>query len=73
MNNYLDNIQSMDFAGTDAHGQPVPDSTPILVVSGDVPALTYAERPDYTEEISQDSISYSAPQKVTVRKYRLRK
>ena len=73
MNKYLENIQSMDSVGTSVREQIIPESTPILEMSGDAPKTTYAEPPTFSEEISQDTISYSAPQKVIVRKYRLRK
>lgn len=73
MNKYLESIQSLDFAGTSVQGQALPDSAPILEMSGEAPSLTYIEPPGFAEEISQDSVSYSAPQKVIVRKYRLRK
>lgn len=73
MNKYLESIQSLDSAGTSVQGQALPDSTPILKMSGETPSLTYIEAPVFAEEISQDSVSYSAPQKVIVRKYRLRK
>lgn len=73
MNKYLENIQSMDSIGTSIREQIIPESTPILEMSGDAPKTTYAELPTFSEEISQDTISYSAPQKVIVRKYRLRK
>lgn len=73
MNKYLESIQSLDSAGTSVQGQALPDSTPVLEMSGEAPSLTYIEPPVFTEEISQDTVSYSAPQKVIVRKYRLRK
>lgn len=73
MNKYLESIKSMDYAGTGVQEQIIPESTPILEMSGDAPATTYVEPPTSGEEISQDFISYSAPQKVVVRKYRLRK
>lgn len=73
MNKYLESIQSLDSAGTSVQGQALPDSTPVLEMSGEAPSLTYIEPPAFTEEISQDTVSYSAPQKVIVRKYRLRK
>lgn len=73
MNEYLKSIQSLDSAGTGVQEQILPDITSILEMSGEAPSLTYIEPPVFTEEISQDSVSYSAPQKVIVRKYRLRK
>lgn len=73
MNNYLESIKSMEYAGTSLKEQIIPESTPIVEMSGDAPATTYVESPSSGEEISQDFISYSAPQKVIVRKYRLRK
>lgn len=73
MNKYLESIQSLDSTGTSVQGQALPDSTPVLEMSGEAPSLTYIEPPVFTEEISQDTVSYSAPQKVIVRKYRLRK
>ena len=73
MNKYLESIKSMDYAGTGVQEQIIPESTPILEMSGDAPATTSVEPPTSGEEISQDFISYSAPQKVVVRKYRLRK
>lgn len=72
MNKYLESIQSLDSAGTSVQGQDLLDSTPVLEVSGEAPSLTYIEPPVF-EEISEDSVSYAAPQKVIVRKYRLRK
>lgn len=73
MNKYMESIQSLDSAGTSVQGQALPDSTPVLEMSGEAPYLTYIESPVYTEEISQDTVLYSAPQEVIVRKYRLRK
>lgn len=73
MNKYMESIQSLDSAGTSVQGQALPDSTPVLEMSGEAPSLTYIESPVYTEEISQDTVLYSAPQEVIVRKYRLRK
>lgn len=73
MNEYLKSIQSLDSAGTGVQEQILTDITSILEMSGEAPSLTYIEPPVFTEEISQDSVSYSAPQKVIVRKYRLRK
>lgn len=73
MNKYLESIQSLESIGTSIQGQVLPDSTPILELSGETPTVTYIEPPTFTEEINQDSVSYSAPQKVIVRTYRLRK
>lgn len=73
MNKYLESIQSLDSAGTSVQEQALPDSTPVLEMSGEAPSLTYMEPLAFTEEISQDIVSYSAPQKVIVRNYRLRK
>ena len=73
MNKYVESIKSLDSTGTSIRGQTLPDSTPILEMSGEAPSLTYIEPPVLTEEISQDSVSYSAPKKVIVRTYRLRK
>lgn len=73
MDKYLDSIQSIESAGTGVQEQVVPKSTPILEISGDVPKTTYAESPISSEEIGQDFTPYSAPQKVIVRNYRLRK
>ena len=73
MNEYLKSIQSLDSAETSVQEPTLPKSTSILEMSGEAPSLTYIEPPVFTEEISQDSVSYSAPQKVIVRKYRLRK
>ena len=73
MNKYLESIQSLDSAGTGVQEQILKAITSILEMSGEAPSLTYIEPPVFTEEISQDSGSYSAPQKVIVRKYRLRK
>ena len=73
MNEYLQSIKSMDEATTDLYNQIAPESAVVLDVSQDTPMITYAERPTYGEEISQDTVSYTAPQKVIVRTYRLRK
>ena len=73
MNKYLEGIQSLDSVGTGVQEQSLPDSTLVLEMSGEAPSLTYIESPVFKEKISQDSVSYSAPQKVIVRKYRLRK
>ena len=74
MNKYLENIKSMESAGTSVqYGQNQPESTPVLEMSGQAPTTTYAEKPRFAEEISQEFVSYSAPQKVRVRTYRLRK
>lgn len=72
MNKYLESIQSLNSAGTSVQGQALLDSTPVLEMSGEAPSQTYIEPPVF-EEISEDSVSYVAPQKVIVRKYRLRK
>lgn len=73
MNKYLESIQSLEDIGTSVYGQAPPNSTPVLEVSGETPTTTYVEPPSFTEEINQDSVSYSAPQKVIVRTFRLRK
>ncbi len=73
LNKYLESIESMEQVGTGLYEQSTPDSTAVLEVSSDTPSMTYAESPAYYEEIIQDSVSYSAPQKVIVRRYRLRK
>ena len=39
MDEYLESIQSMESAGTSVQEQDVPDSTPILEMSGDAPKL----------------------------------
>ena len=73
MNKYVESIQSLDAVGTSVCEQVLPEKTPILEMSGDAPATTYLDSPPFIEEISQESVSYSAPQKVKVRTYRLRK
>lgn len=72
MNKYLESIESMEQVGTGLYEQSTPDSTAVLEVSSNTPSMTCAESPSY-EEIIQDSVSYSAPQKVIIRRYRLRK
>ena len=47
MNKYLESIQSLDSAGTSVQGQALPDSTPVLEMSGEAPSLTYIEPPRY--------------------------
>lgn len=73
MNKYLENIQSMDAVGTGIQKQASPNSTVVLQISSEPPTTTYVEPPAFGEDIAQESISYSAPQKVIVRTYRLRK
>lgn len=73
MNKYLESIQSLEDVGTSACGQVLSDSTPVLEVNGEAPPMTYVVPPSFQEEISQDSVSYSAPQIVIVRTFRLRK
>lgn len=72
MNKYLESIESMEQVGTAPYKQSPPDSAVVLEMSSDTPSMTYAEPPSY-EEIIQDSVSYTAPQKVIIRRYRLRK
>lgn len=72
MNKYLESIESMEQVGTAPYKQRPPDSAVVLEMSSDTPSMTYAEPPAY-EEIIQDSVSYTAPQKVIIRRYRLRK
>ena len=72
MNKYLESIESMEQVGTAPYKQSAPDSAVVLEESSDTPSMTYAEPPAY-EEIIQDSVSYTAPQKVIIRRYRLRK
>ena len=72
MNKYLESIESMEQVGTAHYKQSPPDSAVVLEMSSDTPSMTYAEPPAY-EEIIQDSVSYTAPQKVIIRRYRLRK
>lgn len=72
MNKYLESIESMEQVGTAPYKQSPPDGAVVLEVSSDTPSMTYAEPPAY-EEIIQDSVSYTAPQKVIIRRYRLRK
>ena len=72
MNKYLESIESMEQVGTAPYKQSPPDSAVELEMSSDTPSMTYAEPPAY-EEIIQDSVSYTAPQKVIIRRYRLRK
>ena len=73
MNKYLESIQSIDNIGTSLKEQAPPSNTVILEVSGDLPASTFADMPIYPAEIKQGEAPYSAPQKVIVRTYRLRK
>ena len=72
MNKYLESIESMEQVGTAPYKQSPPDSAVVLEMSSDTPSMTYAEPPAY-EEIIQDSVSYTAPQKLIIRRYRLRK
>ena len=72
MRKYLESIESMEQVGTAPYKQSPPDSAVVLEMSSDTPSMTYAEPPAY-EEIIQDSVSYTAPQKVIIRRYRLRK
>ena len=72
MNKCLESIESMEQVGTAPYKQSPPDSAVVLEMSSDTPSMTYAEPPAY-EEIIQDSVSYTAPQKVIIRRYRLRK
>ena len=71
MSKYLESIQSMDTVGTSFYEPVTPDSTIIIEASGEAPLTTAIEPPTYAEAIN--SVSYSAPQKVIVRTYRLRK
>lgn len=73
MNKYLESIQSMDAVGTGIQVQEVPSSSVVLQVNSEPPTTTYVQPSALDENITQESISYSAPQKVTVRTYRLRK
>ena len=73
MNKYLESIQSLDAVGTGMQVQKAPDSSIVLQVSSELPATTYVTPSAFDESITQVSISYSAPQKVIVRTYRLRK
>ena len=73
MNKYLENIQAMENVGIGAQEQAEPDSEVVLQVSSEPPSTTYVEPPALDENITQESVSYSAPQKVIVRTYRLRK
>ena len=73
MSNYLESIKSLDSVGTSIQEQAMPDSTPILEMSGETPTTTCIDIPTPIDAIGQDAISYSAPQKVIVRTYRLRK
>ena len=72
MSKYLESIESEE-AVTGFYNQKVPESTVVLDVSADIPLMTYVEQPTYDQPIGQDTVSYSAPQKVIVRTYRLRK
>lgn len=73
MSKYLESMESMEDAETGLYKQKVPESTVILNVSTDIPSMTYAEQPGDGDEINQDTVSYTAPKKVIVRTYRLRK
>ena len=73
MNKYLESIESMDAVGTGIQAQPPSDSVVVVQVSSEPPATTYVEEPAFSEQITQEFVSYSAPQKVIVRTYRLRK
>lgn len=72
MNKYFNNTDPIGQIETDLYKQSTPYSTTVLEVSSDLPSMTYAEPPAY-ECIIQDSVSYSAPQKVIIRRYKLRK
>ena len=72
MSKYLESIESEE-AVTGFYNQKVPESTVVLDVSADIPLMTYVEQPTYDKPIGQDKVSYSATQKVIVRKYILRK
>lgn len=69
MSDYLESIKTLDLVGTSVKTQ----GTPVLEISGEVPAMTYVEPPTFPEKINEEAISYSAPSKVIVRTYRLRK
>lgn len=73
MSKYLESIESMEEAVTGLYNQKVPESTVVLDVSADIPSMTYVEQPTYDKQNSQDTVLYTAPQKVIVRTYRLRK
>lgn len=73
MNNYLESIQSLDAIGTGMQVQNAPESAIVLQASNEPPATTYATPSVFDDSIAQESVSYSAPQKVIVRTYRLRK
>lgn len=73
MNKYLEDLKSMEIVGTSYHKQEIPDITVIKEVSAEAPETTSVDQTIYTEEICQSSVPYSAPQKVIVRTYRLRK
>lgn len=73
MNKYLDNIESMETAGTKVHMQSPPDSAVVLQINSEPPTTTHAGSPDSIEDNIQELDSYSTPKKVTVRIYRLRK
>ena len=73
MNKYLESIKPMDSVRTGMQLQPMPDNAVVLQVNSEPPATTYAKAPDIGEDIIQEIVSYSAPQKVIVRTYRLRK
>lgn len=73
MSKYLESMESMEDAETGLYKQKVPESTVVLDMSTDTLSMTYAEQPAYVGEISQDIVSYTAPKKVIVRTYRLRK
>jgi len=72
MSNYLENIQSMESVGTSIQNDALPSSSIILETSGDAPTLTSVQ-PSVAEKIIPDTALYSAPKKVIIRTYRLRK
>ena len=73
MNKYLESIKAMDSVRTGMQLQPMPDNAVVLQVNSEPRATAYAKAPGIGEDIIQEIVSYSAPQKVIVRTYRLRK
>jgi len=69
MNDYLENIKSIDISGE----QKQIDSINVLDVPNKIPNATCIDNVQYDSETNQEFMSYSAPQKVIVRIYRLRK
>lgn len=73
MTSYLESIKNIEAPGTGAQMDGFSDPLVVIDSSGEAPDVTSVDGEVPSIDFNKDLVSYSAPKKVSVRKYRLRK